>query len=400
MNKYTQSVQSTSTNGVSPPNRKRLTPRERLTGRGRSGGPKLGHAETQSAVSVSSQPAHEKKAVPSTDEEEDALAQLYIGDDEQPTEYLYNAIPADEYDDEPEIVLTPEEQAAEQALFDRLAHAISVGDLRTIDGISANIRPVYFLSAKLRHLLFAVDWHLGRCETPRNPEPLTHYLVAQGAERDLPIEEGRQLLREAAERGAKDCDVPLGTLIDAVRAHYRSRLEQKHVLAIGAAVAKGDDTAVVVHAQMLADETAELDASGPLEPRYGRSLPAPIEKFTLGDLRRQYPTLRPPVIESLVRTGETMNFISYSKIGKSFLAGQLALSIAANVRWLWHFDVTPGRVLLIDNELHRETITYRLDVLAQEMGIVPEEVDSEIEIWPLRGRLRTLAASRAPSNAG
>lgn len=115
-----------------------------------------------------------------------------------------------------------------------------------------------------------------------------------------------------------------------------------------------------------------------------------VPRFTLEKLRSEYPTLAPPVVGGLVREGETCNIIAASKVGKSWLAYGLALSIVNNEPWLGRFDVTPGKVLLIDNELHPETLAYRIPKVADAMGIPLDAVDRDFEVWPLRGNLRSL----------
>lgn len=105
----------------------------------------------------------------------------------------------------------------------------------------------------------------------------------------------------------------------------------------------------------------------------------------LATLIEQFPTLRPPVIDGLLRQGETMNIIAAPKVGKSWLAHSLALCAAAGRKWLDQFSVTPGRVLLVDNELHPETVSYRLRKVADAMGIGLDGVD----VLPIRGKALT-----------
>src|SRR4029077_17151036 len=56
---------------------------------------------------------------------------------------------------------------------------------------------------------------------------------------------------------------------------------------------------------------------------------------------------------------ETANIISVSKIEKSWLAYSLVMSLATGRDW-FGFPTSRGRVLLIDNELHQEILSYRL----------------------------------------
>jgi len=113
-------------------------------------------------------------------------------------------------------------------------------------------------------------------------------------------------------------------------------------------------------------------------------VPVKIEPVSIRDLIRSYPDLRPTVIDGVLRRGETANIIASPKVGKSFLSGNLAWSIADGRPWLSH-DVTQGRVLIIDNELHPETIASRLDNIAREMQIDAAKSDA-IDVISLRGQ--------------
>lgn len=116
----------------------------------------------------------------------------------------------------------------------------------------------------------------------------------------------------------------------------------------------------------------------------------PVEKFRFLDLYQTYPSLKPPIIDGLLRRGETANLISHSKVGKSWLAYGLAISIILGRDWLGRFATTPGRVLLIDNELHKETLSHRIPFVAEAMGVKVDEFCEGLDVWSLRGNLRSL----------
>lgn len=78
-----------------------------------------------------------------------------------------------------------------------------------------------------------------------------------------------------------------------------------------------------------------------------------------------------------------MNIIASPKVGKSFLAGGLAWSIAQGKPWLG-FDTSQGKVLLIDNELHPETISARHGAIANAMGI-DSSFNDMVNVLSLRG---------------
>lgn len=106
--------------------------------------------------------------------------------------------------------------------------------------------------------------------------------------------------------------------------------------------------------------------------------------IAITDLVRDFPDMRPAVIDGALRRGETANIIASAKMGKSFLAGGLAWCIATGTPWLSH-EVQKGRVLIIDNELHPETLASRLDAIANKMMIAPADRNDAIDVLPLRG---------------
>jgi len=127
----------------------------------------------------------------------------------------------------------------------------------------------------------------------------------------------------------------------------------------------------------------------------GRPLPGdqsiempPIAPF--GKLRKLHPKLAPVLIDGILRRGETLNLIANSKVGKSWLVLSLALCIACGREWLGR-PVSPGRVLLIDNELHPATLAHRLPMVADAMDLPASEYADRIDIVTLRGRLIDIA---------
>jgi hypothetical protein len=110
-------------------------------------------------------------------------------------------------------------------------------------------------------------------------------------------------------------------------------------------------------------------------------------------LAKEYPSLRGEVIFDLLRQGETMNVIGASKAGKSWLIHGLAVAVANGFEWLGH-RVRQGRVLIIDNELHPETLIDRLMTVVDEYKLPPDpnglsetrkaKID-QIDLMSLRG---------------
>ena len=68
-----------------------------------------------------------------------------------------------------------------------------------------------------------------------------------------------------------------------------------------------------------------------------------------------------------------MNLISAPKVGKSWLASDLALCLATGRPWLGLYGVESGPVLIVDNELHAETTANRIPKVADARGIPAAE---------------------------
>ena len=119
-----------------------------------------------------------------------------------------------------------------------------------------------------------------------------------------------------------------------------------------------------------------------------------IAPLTVRDLMATHRMLRPPVIYGLLRRGETMNVIAPPKTGKSWLVLALAMTIATGRKWLDTFDTIQGNVLIIDNELHPETLAHRIPQVAECLHIGMHEIAETMYIQSLRGRLRDIFSMR------
>lgn len=108
------------------------------------------------------------------------------------------------------------------------------------------------------------------------------------------------------------------------------------------------------------------------------------------ELIKKYTDYRQPVVHGLLRRGETMNIIAAPKTGKSWMAMQLAAAIVTGGKWLDQWQCEQGKVLLIDNELHEDTIAKRILAVAMDMGLDPEFVAASIDVLPVRGSLEDL----------
>ena len=112
--------------------------------------------------------------------------------------------------------------------------------------------------------------------------------------------------------------------------------------------------------------------------------PIPVDKLV-----EDYPKLRPVIINGFLRMGETMNIIAPPKTGKSWLVNDLALSIAMGTEW-FGYPCEQGKVLIIDNELHKETSANRLPKIIKARGFDIKKVGRYLEIVNLRGKLKTI----------
>lgn len=105
----------------------------------------------------------------------------------------------------------------------------------------------------------------------------------------------------------------------------------------------------------------------------------------------RFPLLRQPVIHGILRRGETMNVIAPPKVGKSWMVMNLALSIVAGRSWMG-YPVEPGPVLIVDNELHDETSTYRTEKVAEAMRLDAGSYEDDLHTLGLRGALQNFYA--------
>jgi hypothetical protein len=114
----------------------------------------------------------------------------------------------------------------------------------------------------------------------------------------------------------------------------------------------------------------------------GRILAA--KPHSLDSLKAMYAELRTPVVNGLLREAEIANLVSMSKVGKSWLAYSLGLSVQSGAFWLGKFPTRRGRVLLVDNELDVRTLAFRIPKVAEAMGI---DDCGGLDVHSLRGQL-------------
>lgn len=125
-----------------------------------------------------------------------------------------------------------------------------------------------------------------------------------------------------------------------------------------------------------------------------RAPPAQPRPLTVRELMARHQTLRAPVIRGLLRRGETMNVIAPPKTGKSWLVLALAMCVATGRRWLDSFETVAGDVLIIDNELHAETLAHRIPQVAECLRIGMNDIAETVYVQSLRGQLRDIFSMR------
>ena len=108
--------------------------------------------------------------------------------------------------------------------------------------------------------------------------------------------------------------------------------------------------------------------------------------LTPADLLREYPELREELIRGILRRGEVGNVVAAPKTRKSWLMLALAVAYVMGWEWLDVFQCTGGRVLLIDLELHRETLARRLRDVLKALGLSAADLGDRLAIECLRGK--------------
>lgn len=110
----------------------------------------------------------------------------------------------------------------------------------------------------------------------------------------------------------------------------------------------------------------------------------PFDAIRLDEIELE--PLNPPLIHGLLREEETMNLIAAPKAGKSWATMAMAIAVATGTRWLG-METEPGRVLHIDNELHRKTLCHRYHEVSDAMGMPADVFMPNITAVSLRGNL-------------
>lgn len=107
----------------------------------------------------------------------------------------------------------------------------------------------------------------------------------------------------------------------------------------------------------------------------GEELDKLYPTFTLADLRDRTSggKRRDYLIDGLLRRGEVMNVIAAPKVGKSWLTYHLALAVTCGKEFMGYKAKERLKVLIVDNELHAEELTWRVGQVADALKVDPED---------------------------
>lgn len=123
---------------------------------------------------------------------------------------------------------------------------------------------------------------------------------------------------------------------------------------------------------LLADAAA---VAGDAQPSY----------LTAGEMIGRFPDQREVLVENVIRRGEQVNLISGPKSNKSWTVMHLAVAVATGGHWLG-FACRPGRVLMVDFELHPGTFSRRLRAVLEALAVNLSDIGDRLAVQPLRGR--------------
>lgn len=210
---------------------------------------------------------------------------------------------------------------------------------------------------------------------------------------DQAVDQAVESSAESATLGLPDADSQKGKAYVSVEPGTRVRAGDRGNIG---EIAKDNGPACIVRfvspegqlaTKELPKEQLSLTDGTPLAtvPKEDKALcPTPI-----GELIEQYPRLRKPMIQGLARAGETLGVIGSTKMHKSLTIAGLAICAATGQQWMG-FEVTPGKVLMLDNELHQETMASRMRQVAEAMGVSARDYRDRIDVVCLRGQLRDI----------
>ncbi len=151
------------------------------------------------------------------------------------------------------------------------------------------------------------------------------------------------------------------------------------------------DMADAMLAERYADYAEAANGYHPAAPEWVDIPPAEpaapkLEILSVDTLIERHPRLQAPLIDGLLRLGETANVVSAAKGNKTWLAMGAGVAVATGGDWLG-FPTAQGRVLYIDNELHPATFGHRLRKVTGALGVELPALKGWLDVMSLRGRL-------------
>lgn len=96
------------------------------------------------------------------------------------------------------------------------------------------------------------------------------------------------------------------------------------------------------------------------------------------------PPRREVLIEGVLRRGHVGLMSAKAKVGKTWLAVQLAVAVSLGGQWLGH-QCAQGDALLIDPEMDSASLDTRFERVCGALGVDASEVDKHVSRWSLRG---------------
>lgn len=97
------------------------------------------------------------------------------------------------------------------------------------------------------------------------------------------------------------------------------------------------------------------------------------------------PELDPEIITGILRRGHQMLIAGGSKTSKSFLALELAVSVALGRDWIDKYPCKQGRVLYVNGEIAQASCDRRIDAILNRLKIARETLRGKMSIVTLRG---------------
>lgn len=150
--------------------------------------------------------------------------------------------------------------------------------------------------------------------------------------------------------------------------NYRVAAKRLFELGYGAASVGTEDLSVLDH--LIQDNKPDVVVN------HGSSDDLGI--LTLRELNFQYPKLRPAIIQGLLRDVEVASLVADTKVGKTWLVMSLAMHFAVGAVWLDMFQCDQGKVLIFDNELDPETISFRSTCVREAYGFGVDQISDQI----------------------